>query len=961
VSQSEFAAVGQESMSEQGKDDRMKVAEDGETTSFSSRSTEAADLVLFFDQLSAADLPRVGGKGANLGEMTQAGLPVPPGFCVTTEAFQRFMAGDPEREAAVYAPLDALAADDVAGVRAAGATIRARLLALPVPPEVEAALLAAWRRLGEGHAYAVRSSATAEDLPGASFAGQQDTYLNIRGQEALVDALRRAWVSLFTDRAILYRAQNGFDHREVALSAVVQRMVMPEVSGILFTADPISGHRGVASIDAGFGLGEALVSGIVSADLYRVDKQKSEILERRIADKKLAIRPLPQGGTETVDLGPEDRTRSSLSDAQALALAALATRVERHYGQPQDIEWVIDGAGELFLVQSRPITSLYPLPQPAPADDGLHIYGSLGHAQVMTDALSPMGRSMLRILLPFGNPGSLGSENPWVAEAGGRLYVDFTPALRFGPSRALILRFLGVADPLIAGAMRAVVERPEFLAGTDAGAPRATLRGLFHWIGPILLGLQQRLWLADPDEGLPLVERRCDSLVENTRKAMAAAAPGAARLRAANRALGSVLPELFRVMPPVMGAGYAAQHILGRLAGERAQPGDLDAIARGLSGNVTTEMDLAVGDLADAARVEPAAAARISSGDPSRAIADLEASGEAEAFLGRWREFLGRYGMRGPSEIDIGRPRWREAPGSLVQMVAGSLRGGAGTHRQHQRRMTEANAAAGERLVAAAAHGILAAPRARIARRMLALVRAGLPVREHPKFAMIRIMGLAKDALLEAGEQLVAAGRLDEPAAVFWLNMGELIDGLERPGIDLRSRVAERKSAEARFASLRPPRVMTSEGEIPEYRHDSSDLPAGALAGAPASAGVVEGLARVVLDPMVTVLTPGEILVAPFTDPGWTPLFINAAALVMEVGGLMTHGSVVAREYGIPAVVGVLEATTRIQTGQRLRVDGGRGFVEVIDPENIDAEARDAKASDADASALGVRGGAVGS
>ncbi len=890
------------------------------------------DLVLPFDRIGAADLPRVGGKGANLGEMSRTGLPVPPGFCVTTAAFARFMEGDPDRDRAVYGRLAALAPDDVAGAREAGEAIRGRLLALPVPADVTEAILAAWRELGEDGSYAVRSSATAEDLPGASFAGQQDSYLNIVGREALLDAVRRCWVSLFTDRAILYRARNGFDHRAVALAAVVQRLVLPEVSGILFTADPLNGQRHVASIDAGFGLGEALVQGIVSADLYRVDKRDGRVLERHIAAKAKAIRALPGGGTQTVDLAPEAGGRPSLSDAQAVALAAMGSRVEAHYGQPQDIEWVIDSQGAIHLVQARPITSLYPLPVPAPADDGLHVYASFGHAQVMTDAISPMGRSLLRTIIPFGKAGDADEENPWLPAAGGRLYVDATPALRFGPSRHLLLRMLGVADPLIAGAMREVVQRPDFVRDARAARSPGALRGLLRWIGPILLGLQRRLWLVDPAAGLPFVEGECTGLVDGARREIAAAAPGAARLRAARGLLGGALPRLLRTMPPVMGAGYAARMILGRLAGDRAQPGDLDAVVRGLTGNVTTEMDLAVGDLADAARAAPAVAARLGRGAPVGAIADVETLDGSATFLAAWRDFVARYGMRGPSEIDVARPRWRDEPGSVLQMVAGSLRGAPGAHRAHQARMAAEGAAAGERLVAAAARGLLAAPRARLARRMVRLIRGGLPVREHPKFALVQLLGLTRDALLEAGGSLVAGGRLDAPDGVFQLTLGELIAGLESPAIDLRRVASERRLAEARFPELRPPRVMTSEGEIPEVRHATIlDLPPGALAGASASAGVVEGLARVVLDPATTILTPGEILVAPFTDPGWTPLFINAAALVMEVGGLMTHGSVVAREYGIPAVVGVLEATTRIRSGQRLRVDGNRGFVEVLE------------------------------
>ncbi|HEY0092894.1 MAG TPA: PEP/pyruvate-binding domain-containing protein, partial [Archangium sp.] len=240
-------------------------------------------LILPFEHISAAELPRVGGKGANLGEMARAGFPVPPGFCVTTAAFDAFLAGCGELPA-LYAELEALDGKDVEAARRAAESMRAALGRAPLPPTVAEAVLATWRELGTEASWAVRSSATAEDLPDASFAGQQDTYLNIRGADALLDAVRRCWVSLFTDRAVLYRARSGFGHRGVKLSVVVQRMVLPEVSGILFTADPITGRRGAVSTDAGFGLGEALVSGLINADLYKVDKETGALLEVHVGD-----------------------------------------------------------------------------------------------------------------------------------------------------------------------------------------------------------------------------------------------------------------------------------------------------------------------------------------------------------------------------------------------------------------------------------------------------------------------------------------------------------------------------------------------------------------------------------------------------------------------------------------------------------------------------------------------------
>jgi pyruvate,water dikinase len=889
---------------------------------------EPQPLVLPIDRIRAADLPLVGGKGANLGELAGAGFPVPPGFCVTTTAFRRFLAAAGERSEAMYGELEALAPGDVDGVRRVGAQIRAELAAVAVPDEVTVAVLAAWEALGAEHAYAVRSSATAEDLPGASFAGQQDTFLNVRGREALLAAVRACWISLFTDRAILYRAQSGFDHRTVLLSVVVQRMVWPEVSGILFTADPLSGHRQVASIDAGFGLGEALVSGLVSADLYRVDKRTLDVIEARVAEKELAIRPRPEGGTVREALGDVQRNARALSDEQAVALTVVSSRIEAHYGQPQDIEWCIDGDGEIFIVQSRPITSLFPLPEPAPSDDALHLYFSFGHLQVMTDAINPMGRSVLRTLVPFGKPGAPTEENPYAPAAGGRIYLDATPLMAVRPLRHVAPKILTVGDVLIADGVRQVVERPEFLDGLPHLSRRTKPHELARFFLPVLWQAQLWLWWRPLEEAGPWVTAFCDDQVEQIRARLAVPPAGLARVGEARLVLASTMLRFFPRLMPVIAAGGIARALLLRLG---ADPGEVDALLRGLNGNATTEMDLAVGDLADVARQSPAVVERLTAQNPAAALSRLDEVAGGREFLAALDAFLERYGMRGPSEIDISRPRLRDDPTPVLQVVVGNLRhDGLGAHRAHHRQLAVAGEAAVGRLAAAARRGALGPLRAVVVRRLARAARHCMALREHPKFMLVRVLGTVRLALLEAADVLVAEGRLASVEDVWLLTLGELITALEDPAADLSPRIAARRGEHARDSGLRPPRVMTSDGEIPEVGHDRTDLPPGALPGSAASMGIAEGIARVVLDPRAEVLQRGEILVAPFTDPGWTPLFINAAGLVMEVGGLMTHGSVVAREYGIPAVVGVLDATRVIHTGQRLRVNGDRGYVEVL-------------------------------
>jgi pyruvate,water dikinase len=342
-------------------------------------------------------------------------------------------------------------------------------------------------------------------------------------------------------------------------------------------------------------------------------------------------------------------------------------------------------------------------------------------------------------------------------------------------------------------------------------------------------------------------------------------------------------------------------------------------------------MDLAVGDLADAARQSPELVALLQAGETEAALQTAEADPKAQLFRQTWQQFLDTYGMRGPSEIDISRPRWRDDPSSVLRMVAGSL-GYAepGAHRIHHRQMAAAGVAAGKRLETAVHHGLLGALKAKLVRRLVRVGRNLAAVREHPKFLLIQLFGLVRSTILESGQILHDQHRLNTAEEVWYLTLPELIATLENKADDPRPRIAQRQADLVRYRKLTPPRIITSDGEMPTASHSHTGIPEGALAGSAVSAGVVEGIARVVLDPTKETLNPGEILVAPFTDPGWTPLFINAAGLVMEVGGLMTHGSVVAREYGIPAVVSVTEATKRIQTGQCVRVHGDGGYVEIL-------------------------------
>jgi pyruvate,water dikinase len=890
----------------------------------------ASLLVLSFTQISRDDLALVGGKGANLGEMTRAGFPVPPGFCVTTAAYRLFLAGHPD-VTSQFASLDTCRPDNVEDLRRAAGSFREELLRLPIPTPVEHAVLAAWEKLGRDLAYAVRSSATAEDLPHASFAGQQETYLNVRGKEALLRAVRCCWASLFTDRAVVYRARNRFAHRAVALCVVVQRMVFSEVAGVLFTADPVTGRRGVIALDAGYGLGEGLVSGLVSPDHYQIDKRSLAVLTRRLGAKAMAVRPGPDGGTVHEDVPAALRDTPALPDETLRQLAELGRRVEARYGCPQDVEWCVAGQ-DIYLVQSRPITALYPLPAPPPPEDGLHVYFSFNHVQVMPHAMPPLARSVLRTMIPFGKSHQ-SDENSLVVSSGGRLFIDVTYVMRLSAPRRLLPAILANADELMASALAEVTGREEFLQGRRPGLTLLP-RALLGWIAPALLRGLGYLSLWDPERSARYIDRVINERADAAEKRVRGLAPGPARLREARDLLGGLFASLFPLIPAPL-SGVVAYRLLGALSRRwLGHDQDVAALGRGLAGNVTSEMGLAVGDLADHARAWPAVAELLRERPDADALARVQAVEGGVTFLAELDRFLARYGARCAGEIDITRPRWREQPTLVLQAIGGQLRSAEpGTHRREHARLAAEAEVARERLVAAVRGTRGGWWKARVTRRLVRVVRALLALREHPKFLLVRVLGVLRELMLEEAKGAQARGLLGDVEDVYFLELPELLRLLERGG-SVEGLVARGREEHEHYRQLAPPRVLTSDGEQVAGRRQGVAIPAGALAGSAASAGVAEGPARVVLDPQTAILEKGEVLVAPGTDPGWTPLFLNAAGLVTEVGGLMTHGSVVAREYGIPAVVGVPDATRTIRTGQRVRVHGDLGYVEVLSSES---------------------------
>ncbi|MGW6547548.1 rifamycin-inactivating phosphotransferase [Streptomyces massasporeus] len=859
--------------------------------------------VLDLREVDRTRVALVGGKGAHLGELSRIdGIRVPGGFCVTTHAFRRIMAQAPSVEE-LLDRLSHVNPGDREALRTLSARIRRTIEGITIPGDLAAAITRGLSRLGEQSPCAVRSSATAEDLPTASFAGQQDTYLNIVGPTAILRHVSRCWASQFTERAVTYRQHNGIDHRTVDMAVVVQRMVLPHASGILFTADPVTGNRKVATVDAGFGLGEALVSGLVNPDVFKV--RDGDVVAKTIAAKQRAVHALPTGGTQEVEIDARWQEQPALTDAQAVRLVDLGRRIEEHFGRPQDIEWcLVDD--DFQIVQSRPITTLFPVPEAA--GQGNRVYVSVGHQQMMTDPMKPLGLSMWKLtaMAPM-------------TEAGGRLFVDATRALSTPTGRAGLLDLVGRGDPLTRDALETVLDRDDFLPLLPDPAPG----------GPPAGGAPAPV-ATDPAIVNGLIERSQASIAALRRDIATQSGP----------ALFDFLMEAFREHKRVLADPLSHQVIMAgmeatwwlndKLQEWLGEKNAADTLTLSAPGNVTSEMGLALLDVADEIRPHPEVVAFLRSVEDDGFLDELPKHAGGTTARDAIEGYLDRYGMRCAGEIDITRPRWRESPSTLVPAILDNVRNfepGAARRRFEQGRQ---EAWKKEQDVLTRLRALPdGESKADETQRMIERVRTFIGYREYPKYDIVSRYFVYKQALLGEAERLVRARVLPEKEDIFYLTFQELHDAARSHRVD-DGLVRQRKEAFRTYHALTPSRVLTSEGEMVNGAYRRDDVPDGALVGLPVSGGTVEGRARVILDIGQADLEPGDILVTAFTDPSWSPLFVGIAGLVTEVGGLMTHGAVIAREYGLPAVVGVDRATRLIRDGQRIRVHGSEGYVEIL-------------------------------
>ncbi|MFI5194809.1 MAG: phosphoenolpyruvate synthase [Chitinophagales bacterium] len=866
---------------------------------------------LYFQEIDRTKVLAVGGKAANLGELSKIqGIRVPDGFCVATDAYKRLTENNQELTV-LLGELMHFKPEEREHISTISAKIREIIEGTPIPKDIAEEIAGHLKKFGANDAFAVRSSATAEDLPTASFAGQQDTYLNITGKEAILKHVSKCWASLFTDRAVIYRMYNKFDQHQVYLSVIIQKMIFPQASGILFTADPISGDRKLLSIDAGFGLGEALVSGLVSADNYKVRKEK--IADKRIAIKKLAVDGLREGGTETRQIDPVRQKTQTLTDPQILQLARIGRQIEDHFGRPQDIEWCL-ADDTFYIVQSRPITTLYPIP--AANDRENHVYVSVGHQQMMTDPLKPLGLSFWLL-----------TTRAHMRTAGGRLFVDITNMLASPAGRNTIINVLGKSDPLIKDALTTLIEQGDFIkllpddkkepgAGKDSEAvPPPNYQTLNDYDPAIVTDLIRNSQIS------------IEVLKENIRTKS-----GSDLFDFILEDIGQLKktlsdPQSFGVIMTGMNALSWINEKMNQWLGDKNAA---DTLAQSAPNNITSEMGLALLDVADVIRPYPDVIEYLHQVRDDNFLDELGSFDGGQESRDAIDAYLNKYGMRCAGEIDITRTRWSEKPATLVPIILAHIKNFApGDGKQRFEQGSQESLKKEQSLLDRLNQLPDAEQKIRETKRMIRLVRNFAGFREYPKYGMVSRYLIYKQALLKEARQLVQAGVVHKEEDIYYLRFDELREAVLTNKVDYQI-IRKRKDEYKLYKRLNPPRVITSDGEIITGKYKRENLPAGAIAGLAVSSGVTVGRARVILNMEDADLEEGDILVTAFTDPAWTALFVSIKGLVTEVGGLMTHGAVIAREYGLPAVVGVENATLLIKDGQRIRVNGTDGFVEIL-------------------------------
>jgi pyruvate,water dikinase len=825
------------------------------------------------------DLLLAGGKGANLGELARAGFKVPSGFIITTAAYDLLLQknGLQRRFRNLLDAIDVSDSDSIADV---SQQIRDSFQHASAPEPIHVEAIDAYRQLGGG-SVAVRSSATAEDLPEAAFAGQQETFLNVVGEKSLLEAVQACWASLWSERAILYRAHHNVDQSSVKLAVVVQQMVPADVAGVMFTANPVSGARDELVIDANPGLGESVVAGLVTPDHYVVSKRWRRLKEQRLGRREVIVRAKAGGGTEQIVPAEETTDTATLSPQAISKLSQLGIAIERQYGAPQDIEWawIKDDTktGKFLILQARPMTAL---PEP------LKISGPM---RLIVPMLAEMWPTR-----PY--PLDMTTFTGAVERAIGNLLVTMIGKSAPSPDEA----FLEEDGVVVQFKLPQVHPSPSMLITPWITFWRTRHREPARWEADPLLAEYISRARAIEQEDLRMLtwKQNIETLHE-----LLALIPHAMQLRE-------------RYLPPAI-LGLAGLWLLLALARRRDR---FSALISGVK-TKTTETNQALEDLATQIRADQTLQDLFQHTPAGQLRAELENSLTGKAFLERFNWFLDEYGHR-ETALTISQPAWKDQP----ELVFEILKVLAETELQQVDR-DEAWQRTRDELLA---ESILGTRHLRnLFQKSLTNTRYFFQIREDTHFYATLVQPTIRRVSLELGKRLVQAGALDKDTDIFHLRLdeleafGESWPPLEQTVAQIRALVAHRKAKRESLANkpMIDPRLLavTSQGKAGEGV---------LLQGTSGSPGVARGPARIVRDVSeFGKLQAGDVLVAPVTNPAWTPLFQRAAAVVVDTGGSASHAAIVAREYGVPAVMGTMNGTRELKDGQWIQVDGSRGLV----------------------------------
>lgn len=882
-------------------------------------------------EIGKEDLPLAGGKGANLGEMIKAGLPVPEGFVLLVNSYNRFVEKN-DLGKSIETLLTKFEDVHPEAIKEAVAEIQALIVGAEIPADIKEEINQIYEVIGESQV-AVRSSATAEDLPGASFAGQYSTFLNIMGKTELYAAIKKCWASLWNERAVSYRAKQGIVNKGLAHGVVVQKLINSEKSGILFTANPVNGRRDEISLNSSWGLGEAIVGGEVDPDQWIINKKKGEVISEYIATKEvMTIRK--EQGIMLVDVEQKKRKQPTLNDGERRELLGLAKKVEKHYGFPQDIEWAFEN-GKFYMVQTRPITTLYPMPQPEDTGEELRIYMNLMMwRQGMSAPITPMGveffiTAVKNVLISSKHR----QTSRLLKSAGGRIFVDMTELLKIDQVLSRLqdnkIPALFDTEPITFKVLSQVAERNLTELKKQKKPFISLLLGVINNMG---FGIIKIKILARRRElyGKIFPRKAVHKATEFGLNQIAALKERRKQTQTVKEKLAFVEREastvffdigygmIFWLFPPLTALPRAVKIISKHIntnstngskdicspLKSSAEIPDLEKVKRAVYNSVTTEMGMEL--LKIAGKLDRAG------DEPSTDHPEI-------------RNFLLKYGHRGIEEIDIGLPRWNEDASYVVDLIRSYIEQKAyqeGIERFHRDRVEAERAISNitSRLREEGAYRD-----AKKVNKLLKMHRELFGYRELPKSILVQGIGILREVLVEIGEELKDQGRIDDKMDIFFVTPKDI-----RSGLKLQKIVTKNQDEYQRELNRTPvPRVITSTGETVYASNEvESD---GAYRGIPASPGVCEGPVKILKRPEEgSKLNQGEILVTASTNPAWTPLFLRIGGLIMETGAPMSHGPVVAREYGIPAIIGVKDATVNLLDGQIVRMNGETGSVEVL-------------------------------